>query len=76
VLASTAAGACGGLALGMALALLVLPWIGDYLYQLPARDTATYAGSAGVLFIVSLAASAFPALGATRVNVVDILRED
>jgi ABC-type antimicrobial peptide transport system permease subunit len=76
LLGATAAGACAGLAVGIVLTALVTPAMSEYLYQLPARDAATYAGSAALLFLVSLAAAGVPALSVARVNVVDVLRED
>jgi hypothetical protein len=72
----TMAGAAAGLGIGAGLAALALPTLSAYLYQLPARDPATFAASAALLFVVSLGASAIPVVGALRMNVVEVLRED
>jgi predicted permease len=72
----TAAGAGIGLALGLALSVLLMPALAPYLHDLSTRDASTYAATAVLLFVVSLAASALPARGATRLNVVEVLREE
>ena len=75
-LGATTAGAVAGLSLGTAIAALAMPAVGEYLYELGARDTASYVGSAAFLLLVSLAATAIPAIGAARLNVVEVLREE
>jgi predicted permease len=75
-IARTAAGATAGVAIGAALSLLLMPALSEYLYGLSARDAGTYIASAGLLFVVCLAAAAIPVARATRVNVVEVLRED
>lgn len=72
----TAAGAGIGLVLGLALSALLMPALAPYLHDLSTRDASTYAAAAMLLFVVSLAASALPARGATRLNVVEVLREE
>jgi predicted permease len=75
-LGATAAGAAMGLAVGLAVAALVAPLLSQYLRDVPARDPATYAASAGLLLVVSLGAAAIPVVGAARMNLVAVLRED
>src|SRR6185503_10449778 len=57
-----------GVTLGLALALLGAKWIQPLLFQQSARDPATYGLVALVLLTVALAASALPALRATRAD--------
>jgi len=75
VLALTAAGSAAGLGAGAAASALVAPALGAYLYDLPVHDPATYAASAALLSIVSLAAAAVPIVRTARMNVVEALRE-
>ena len=75
VLALTAAGSAAGLGVGAVASALFAPALAAYLYDLPARDTATYIASAGLLLIVSLAAAAIPIVRTARMNVVEALRE-
>lgn len=75
-IAGTMAGAAAGLAVGTMLAALLMPALSDYLYELPARDAATYAVTAALLLAVSLGAAAVPTIGATRLNIVEVLREE
>jgi ABC-type antimicrobial peptide transport system permease subunit len=63
---------------GLALAIPALWALGRFienqLYGVHAMDSVTIAGAAAVLAIVSLAASAVPALRAESVNPLDTLR--
>jgi putative ABC transport system permease protein len=75
-LARTAAGAGAGLLLGLALSALLMPALTPYLHDLSTRDAPTYAAAALLLFVISLTASALPARRATRLNVIEVLREE
>jgi predicted permease len=65
-----------GIAIGLTLALTAAPWMQPLLYKMSAKDPVTY-GSVGLLMmLVSLAASAVPALRATRADPNAGLRSD
>ena len=57
-----------GVTLGLALALIGARWIQPLLFRQSARDPATYGLVAALLLAVALAASALPALRATRAD--------
>jgi putative ABC transport system permease protein len=75
VLRGAAAMACAGVAIGLVAAWLLRGALTSLLFNVSAGDPATYATVAAVLMITTLAASAVPALRATRVDPVDALRE-
>jgi predicted permease len=68
--------ATAGVATGSVIALVAAGWIEPLLFRQPARDPAVFAGVGGVLLIVALLASAFPAVRATRVDPNSALRSD
>ena len=65
-----------GLGLGIALALAGGRLIASQLYGVSAHDPLTYAIIAGLLGLVALAASAIPALRATRIDPMTALRAE
>jgi predicted permease len=65
-----------GVALGLAVAYLVAPYIQDLLFETSPRDPSIFVGVAIVLLTVSVAASLAPALRATRVDPVTALRAE
>ena len=65
-----------GLATGLAMALLLTPFAASLLYGIPPRDWVTFAGVSVVLTAVGVAASAVPALRATRVDPLSALRTE
>jgi predicted permease len=65
-----------GVALGLALAALAAPRIGELLFGVSPRDPATLAGVAGALLVVALAASVIPGWRAARVDPNTALRSD
>jgi len=68
--------AVAGVIAGLGVALLLAKWIQPLLFQQSARDPATYGIVGGLLLIVALAASAAPALRATRADPNSALRAD
>lgn len=68
--------AAAGVAIGLGAALLAARWIQPLLFEQSARDPATYSLVAGVLLVVALVASAFPAARATRADPNTALRSD
>ena len=66
--------AAGGLALGMAAALLSTSLTRDYLFGVDAADPATFGGVLLLLLCVALAACYFPARRAARVSPSEALR--
>jgi predicted permease len=65
-----------GLALGAAVALALAGRVAPLLYEVSAKDPATYAGVVGVLLAVAVAASLAPAMRAARVDPNVALRTD
>ena len=65
-----------GLALGAAVALALAGRVAPLLYEVSAKDPATYAGVIGVLLAVAVAASLAPAIRAARVDPNVALRSD
>ena len=66
----------GGIAGGLLAAWLMRRFVDSLLFGVTAADTATYAGVALVLAAAALAASAVPALRATRVDPLTALRAE
>ncbi len=66
--------AAGGLALGMASALLATSLIKNFLFGVDAADPATFGGVLLLLLVVALAACYFPARRAARVSPSEALR--
>jgi predicted permease len=65
-----------GIGVGSVFALWAGRWIEPLLFEQSARDPAIIAWAGGVLLIVSIAASARPALRASRVNPSQVLQSD
>ena len=65
-----------GCAAGLALGLWLTHFIGSMLYEVSALDPATYGAVVCLIFLVAACASLFPALRASRVEPVDVLREE
>jgi ABC-type antimicrobial peptide transport system permease subunit len=65
-----------GLALGAVVALALASRVTPLLYEVSAKDPATYAGVVGVLLAVAVAASLAPAVRAARVDPNVALRSD
>jgi putative ABC transport system permease protein len=76
VLGGAAGLAVTGIALGAAGAWLLRGLLETVLFDVSPSDGATYAGMAALLAAVALAASAIPALRATRVDPIQALRGD
>ena len=68
--------AFGGLLAGMAIALVVLRFLGSLLYDVQPHDPAVLAGVVAVLAAVVLASCWLPALRATRVDPIVSLRAE
>ena len=64
-----------GLALGLAGSLWAAQFVGPLLFQVEARDPATFAGAAGVLVAAGVLAAWLPAQRATRLDPAAVLRE-
>jgi ABC-type antimicrobial peptide transport system permease subunit len=65
-----------GLAIGVTLALFAAPFVQPLLFRLSARDPLTYATVGAVMLLVSLVASAVPAVRATQADPNAGLRSD
>jgi predicted permease len=74
VLGGAAGMALAGIAIGAAGAWLLRGLLQALLFEVSAADAGTYAGMAAMLATVALAASAIPALRATRVDPIAALR--
>ena len=68
--------AVAGLAVGLAAALALTRVLSGFLFEVRPNDPLTYAGVACVLLLVALAASLVPALRATGVDPVEVLRAE
>lgn len=68
--------AAAGVAIGLALAMVSARWIQPLLFNEPARDPYTYGVVSALLIVVGFAASAVPALRATRADPNTALRSD
>jgi ABC-type antimicrobial peptide transport system permease subunit len=64
-----------GLALGLAGSLWAAQFVGPLLFQVEARDPATFAGAAGVLVAAGMLAAWLPARRAARLDPAAVLRE-
>ena len=65
-----------GLAVGLVAAVAATRVVASMLFEVKASDPATYIGVAGLLGVVSLAASYIPARRAARVDPASALRQD
>jgi ABC-type antimicrobial peptide transport system permease subunit len=65
-----------GLALGLGVALLATPALRGLLFGVRPSDPATYALVAGVLLLTTLVAAGVPAVRASRIDPVVILRRE
>jgi putative ABC transport system permease protein len=65
-----------GVAVGLALATWSARFISGMLYSVPANDATALLAAVGLMFLVALAASGIPAIRATRVDPMQILREE
>jgi len=65
-----------GVALGLVAALALTRLLTSMLYGVSATDPLTYVGVAGILTLVAAAACFIPAMSATRVEPVSVLREE
>jgi predicted permease len=63
-----------GIAIGLALALWLMPLLGNQLYAVQPRDPLTLAGVPAVLVLIAAIAALVPARRAMKVNPVDALR--
>lgn len=68
--------AIAGIGIGTLLAIAASRWVQPLLFQQSATDPAIYAGVAAAMILVSLLASASPALRAVRADPVTALREE
>jgi len=68
--------AAAGAGLGFMVAAFAAPWLQPLLYKESARDPLTYAAVGTVMLLVAAAASAVPALRASRVDPCGALRSD
>ena len=66
----------GGVVLGSAIALIAGRWIAHLLFQEPVADPVVFGAMALLLVVVAVAATAFPALAAARVDPNVALRAD
>jgi ABC-type antimicrobial peptide transport system permease subunit len=65
-----------GLAVGLALALALTPFVASMLYGVAPRDWATFLSVSALLTTVGIAASLIPALRASRVDPLTALRAE
>jgi putative ABC transport system permease protein len=68
--------ALAGIALGVALGIVVTRLMASLLYGVGATDVATYAGGATLLFVLAFVASYLPARRATSVDPIVALRAE
>ena len=64
-----------GLVVGLAASWLLTTYLAPLLFRVSPRDVTTFAGSAAVLVLVSLAACYLPARRASHIDPVEALRE-
>jgi ABC-type antimicrobial peptide transport system permease subunit len=64
-----------GLAIGLGAALYASKWVGTFLYDVSAHDTATFTTGPAVLVAMALLACYLPARRATRVDPMQALRD-
>lgn len=76
VIGASSVGAAIGLGVGLIGARLGSRLLTPFLFGVTAGDTVTYAAILGLLASVTLAASYFPALRASRINIASVLRGD
>jgi len=76
VLRRALAVSAAGLAGGLGLSLLLGPLASSFLFGVEARDPAVFAAAAATLTLATLAASLQPALRATRVDPMEVLRSE
>jgi predicted permease len=65
-----------GLVIGLSVSALLTGWVADLLYQVPARDLGTFAGTAAVLGAIGLLAAWLPARRAARTDPSLLLRQE
>jgi putative ABC transport system permease protein len=65
-----------GAGVGMSIAAVAAPWLQPLLYKESARDPLTYLGVGSVMLLVAAAASAIPAMRASRIDPSGALRSD
>jgi putative ABC transport system permease protein len=65
-----------GLSLGVASSLWAARYVGPLLFQVRARDPATFSGAAGVLLAVGVLAAWLPARQAARLDPANVLRDE
>jgi ABC-type antimicrobial peptide transport system permease subunit len=65
-----------GIAIGLALVVVVARFLRSFLYEVAPTDPATLAGAAGTLIVFALLASWIPARRAARVDPTEALRAD
>jgi predicted permease len=66
--------AIAGVAIGASVAMIASRWVTPLLFRESARDPMVFAGVAALVAVVSLSASAMPAMRATRADPTDALR--
>ncbi len=76
VLRRAIAVSAAGLAVGLGLALALAPLASSFLFGVAPRDPAVFAAAAAVLACVAVAAALAPALRATRVDPMEVIRCD
>ena len=64
----------GGVATGLSVAALLAPRLSDMMFHVEPRDPAVFGGVAVVLLLISVAATALPAVRAARVDPAAVLR--
>jgi ABC-type antimicrobial peptide transport system permease subunit len=68
--------ACGGIAVGLALSLLLVRLVAAMLVDVHPIDPLSMGAAAAILLAMALAASSAPALKATHVNPIEALRAE
>lgn len=68
--------AATGIALGLLVAWAATPWISGLLFEVEARDVATFAGGTVVLLVVAGLASWLPARRVTRLDPAEVLKAE
>jgi ABC-type antimicrobial peptide transport system permease subunit len=63
-----------GVAIGLVTALAAMPWAQNHLFQVSPFDPGTFAAVAGILLLVAFLASYLPALRATKVDPIVVLK--